>query len=78
MRKMQADEMIDVKGQTCPVPLVETRKKINKMESGKVLEIAGNHGPSKKEIADVMKDLGHGILEITEEGENWSIFLRKK
>jgi len=76
--KMDADEILDIKGQTCPVPLVETRKKLNKMESGKILQVIGNHGPSKKEVSDVMKDLGHEILEISEEGENWSIFLRKK
>jgi len=75
---MDADEILDIKGQTCPVPLVETRKKLNKMESGKILQVIGNHGPSKKEVSDVMKDLGHEILEISEEGENWSIFLRKK
>lgn len=74
---MEIDEKLDVKGQTCPVPLVETRKKLNKMESGKVLEIVGNHGPSKKEVSDTMRDLGYEILGISEEGENWKILIRK-
>jgi len=75
---MDQDEMLDVKGKTCPEPLVETRKKLNKMESGKVLKIVGDHGPSKKEIADVMKDLGHEIMDVQEEGVNWTILIRKK
>ena len=73
-----ADEILDVKGKTCPEPLVETRKKLNKMDSGKILKIVGNHGPSKKEISDVMKDLGHEIVDIKDEGKDWSILIKKK
>jgi TusA-related sulfurtransferase len=73
-----ADEVLDVKGLTCPAPLVETRKKLNKMQVGQTLEIVGDHGPSKKEVPEVMEDLGHEIVSITDQGSVWHVIVKKK
>jgi len=72
-----ADETLDVKGLSCPRPLVETQKKLRKMEVGKTLEIIGDHGPSKTEIPNAMKSLGQEILSVTEEGKVWHIIIKK-
>ena len=72
------NEVLDVKGLTCPAPLVEARKKLNKMQVGQTLEIIGDHGPSKKEVPEVMKDLGHEILSVTEENGIWHVIIKKK
>jgi len=72
-----ADEMIDVKGLSCPRPLVETQKKLRKMEVGKTLEVVGDHGPSKTEIPNSMRQQGQEILGITEEGNTWHIVIKK-
>lgn len=73
-----ADEVIDVKGLTCPAPLVEARKKMNKMQVGQTLEVVGDHAPSKKEVPEVMEDLGHEIVSITDEGSTWHVIIKKK
>ena len=73
-----ADEVLNVKGLTCPAPLVETRKKLNKMQVGQTLEIIGDHGPSKKEVPEVMEDLGHEIVSITDQGGVWHVIVKKK
>ena len=73
-----ADEVIDVKGLTCPAPLVEARKKINKMQVGQTLEVVGDHAPSKKEVPEVMEDLGHEIVSVTNEGNTWHVIIKKK
>ncbi len=36
---MQADQTLDVKGAKCPMPLVKSRKAINNLEVGQVLEV---------------------------------------
>ena len=41
---------IDVKGETCPVPLVEARKAMRTASAGDIVEITGTHPASKKEI----------------------------
>lgn len=73
-----ADETIDVKGLTCPQPLVETKKKIKRMEIGKTLEVIGDHAPSKKEVPEMMEEQGHEIVSVNEEGGVWYVTIKKK
>ncbi len=69
---------VDVKGQTCPVPLVECRKALRKATSGDTIEIEGTHPSSKKEIPMAVKSLGSEIVSIEEEGDTWKIKICKK
>jgi TusA-related sulfurtransferase len=72
-----ADNVLDVIGLSCPGPLVETRKKIKRMESGQTLEIRGTHAPSKKEVPEMLEEQGHEVLSIEQEGDVWIITVRK-
>jgi tRNA 2-thiouridine synthesizing protein A len=45
-----AEIKVDVKGQTCPVPLVETRKALKKAAVGDTVSISGDNPASRKEI----------------------------
>ncbi len=53
-----ADVKIDVKGETCPVPLVEMRKALRKAAPGEIIEVEGTHPASKKEIPMAVEALG--------------------
>jgi TusA-related sulfurtransferase len=72
-----AEIKVDCKGETCPVPLVETRKALRKAEQGDIVEVIGTHPASKKEIPMAVKALGLELLEQTEEGDTWRIRIRK-
>ncbi|HEY31775.1 MAG TPA: sulfurtransferase TusA family protein [Dehalococcoidia bacterium] len=72
-----AEIKVDCKGETCPVPLVETRKALRKAEPGDIVEVIGTHPSSKKEIPMAVKALGLELLELTEEGDIWRIRIRK-
>jgi len=72
-----AEIKVDCKGQTCPVPLVETRKALRKAEPGDIVEIIGTHPASKKEIPMAVKALGLELVEVTEEGDTWRIRIRR-
>ena len=67
---------VDCAGETCPVPLVETRKAIRKAEKGDLIEVTGTHPASRKEIPMALKAMGLELLEETEEGEVWTIRFR--
>jgi len=71
------DIKVDCKGETCPVPLVETRKALRKAEPGDIVEVIGTHPASKKEIPMAVKALGLELVEQTEEGDTWRIRIRK-
>lgn len=72
-----AEIKVDVRGETCPVPLVETRKALRKASPGDVVEVIGNHPPSKKEIPMAVKALGLELMEVQQEGETWKIRIRR-
>lgn len=68
-----ADIKVDVRGETCPVPLVETRKALRKASPGDTVEIVGTHPASRKEIPMALKALGLEGVDIQEEGDVWKI-----
>jgi TusA-related sulfurtransferase len=72
-----AEIKIDCRGETCPVPLVETRKALRKAKEGDIVEVIGTHPASKKEIPMAVKALGLELIDVQEEGELWTIRIRK-
>jgi len=72
-----AEVKIDVRGQTCPVPLVEMRKALRKANAGDVIEIVGTHPASKKEIPMAAQALEVEILSEEQSGDVWTIRLQK-
>jgi tRNA 2-thiouridine synthesizing protein A len=72
-----AEIKIDCTGQTCPVPLVETRKALRKAEAGDVVEVIGTHPSSKKEIPMAVKALGLELIDIQEKDGVWKIRIRR-
>ena len=73
-----AEIKVNCLGETCPIPLVETRKAIRKASPGDIIEVTGNHPTSKREIPMAVKEMGLELLEV-KEGDNgvWTIKLRR-
>jgi TusA-related sulfurtransferase len=72
-----AEIKLDVRGATCPVPLVEVRKALRKAAPGDLLEVVGTHPSSKKEIPMAVKALGLELVSVEEEGDTWTIRIRR-
>jgi TusA-related sulfurtransferase len=72
-----AEIKVDCTGETCPVPLVETRKALRKAQPGDVVEVVGTHPASKKEIPMAVKALGLELMDVAEEGGVWRIRIRR-
>jgi tRNA 2-thiouridine synthesizing protein A len=73
-----AEIKVDCTGETCPVPLVETRKALRQAKEGDVVEVTGTHPSSKKEIPLAVKALGLELLEVKEEdGGTWKIRIKR-
>ena len=72
-----AEIKVDCTGETCPVPLVETRKALRKAKEGDVVEVIGTHPSSKKEIPMAVKALGLELIDIQEKDGVWKIKIRR-
>mgnify|MGYP000929007698 CR=1 FL=1 len=68
---------VDVRGETCPVPLVETRKALRRAAPGDVIEIIGTHPASKKEIPMAAEALQVELLSVEGEDTAWVIRIRR-
>jgi tRNA 2-thiouridine synthesizing protein A len=72
-----AEIRVDCTGETCPVPLVETRKALRKAKEGDVVEVIGTHPSSKKEIPMAVKALGLELIAVEEKDGVWKIRIQR-
>lgn len=69
--------VLDAKGLACPMPIVKTRKAINDLEAGQVLEVQATDKGSIADIKAWAGSTGHQYLGVLEEGEVLKHYLRK-
>lgn len=72
-----AEIRVDVRGQTCPVPLVETRKALRKAAPGDVVVVVGTHPSSKEEIPMAVRALNLELMGVEESDEVWTIRIKR-
>jgi tRNA 2-thiouridine synthesizing protein A len=74
-----AEMEIDVRGKTCPSPLVEFRRALKKAAPGDLVIVKGTHPASKKEIPMACEAMGLAVLKIEdiEGGKEWEIKIRR-
>jgi tRNA 2-thiouridine synthesizing protein A len=71
------DEVLDVLGEICPYPQLYTKKKLEKMPTGSVLEVITDHPPAAEEtIPGYCKDMKYPFV-IKREGAVYKIVVKK-
>jgi tRNA 2-thiouridine synthesizing protein A len=74
---MNIDKVLDAKGLTCPMPIVKTKKAINDLESGQVLEIHTTDKGAKNDLTSWAKSGGHELLKHEQENEVLKFWIKK-
>jgi len=72
-----AQMRVDVRGETCPVPLVEMRKALRRAAPGDVVEVIGTHPASRKEIPMAVEALELELVGIEGTDSDWTIRIRR-
>ena len=70
-------EKLDTKGEVCPMPTVLTKRKIESLKIGQVLEVTGDCSPSLENIEKWAKNHGHEVLETSKSGDYFRIKIKK-
>ncbi len=78
MTEIAVDVVLDAKGLNCPMPVLKTKKALQTMGSGQVLEVIATDPGVKLDIPALLKRLGHELLEMREEDGTISFYIRKK
>jgi rhodanese-related sulfurtransferase/TusA-related sulfurtransferase len=74
---MEAKVILDAKGLACPMPIVKTKKAMNNLEAGQVLEVQATDKGSKADIKAWAESTGHQYIGTVEEAEVLKHYLRK-
>ncbi|MHA6252711.1 sulfurtransferase TusA family protein [Oceanobacillus sp. CAU 1775] len=74
---MDANKILDAKGLACPMPIVRTKKAMNELERGQVLEIHATDKGAKNDLAAWAKSGGHELLKDTEEDGVLKFWIKK-
>ncbi|WP_251550458.1 sulfurtransferase TusA family protein [Neobacillus muris] len=77
MLNMKANMILDAKGLACPMPIVKTKKAMNNLEAGQVLEVQATDKGSKADLKAWSESTGYQYLGTLEEGDVLKHFLRK-
>ncbi|EDL66787.1 sulfurtransferase TusA family protein [Bacillus sp. SG-1] len=74
---MNADKILDAKGLACPMPIVKTKKAMNELESGQVLEVVATDKGAKSDLTAWAKSGGHELLDHKEENDIFTFWIKK-
>ncbi|RFU69589.1 sulfurtransferase TusA family protein [Bacillus sp. V59.32b] len=74
---MNSDKVLDAKGLACPMPIVRTKKAIDDLQSGQVLEIHATDKGAKADLAAWSNSGGHELLETIEENGVIKFWIKK-
>ena len=74
---LKADVMLDAKGLACPMPIVKTKKAMNGLTEGQILEVLATDKGSKADLAAWSESVGHQYIGTTEDGDVMKHYIRK-
>lgn len=74
---MNVDQVLDAKGLACPMPIVRTRKAMDELESGQVLEIHATDKGAKSDLTAWAESGGHELLKDIEENGVFKFWVKK-
>lgn len=74
---IQTDFMLDAKGLACPMPIIRTRKAINELAPGQVIEVHATDTGSTADIKAWSNSAGHSYLGTIEDKGILKHYIRK-
>ncbi len=71
------DKEIDCLGLYCPEPIFRVRIALDELEKGQVLKVTADDPAAEEDLKRLAKRLGHKVLEITHDGDEVILVIRK-
>lgn len=75
---IEADEYVDITDVVCPVTFVKTKVALDEMDDGQILRVHLNDGEPVGNVPRSVKDEGHQILKLMDNGDGtYDLLIRK-
>ncbi|NWG16035.1 MAG: sulfurtransferase TusA family protein [Chloroflexi bacterium] len=73
----EPNEVLDCSGMSCPMPILKTKKAVDKLEPGQILKMIATDPGSKPDMEAWSKKTGHKLLEYQQDGDKHIFFIEK-
>jgi tRNA 2-thiouridine synthesizing protein A len=70
-------EKLDVKGKMCPMPVAYTKRKLESMASGQLLEVVGEGELEFDNVQRWVKNNGHEVIEASKSDNEFVVLIKK-
>ena len=77
LNTIKVDKTLDAKGLECPMPLLKSKKAIDALEPGQILEVLGTDEGSRIDLPGWCERVGHTYLGVKEEGSYFKFYIKK-
>ncbi|WP_042354189.1 sulfurtransferase TusA family protein [Bacillus rubiinfantis] len=74
---MEAAKVVDAKGLACPMPIVKTKKAMDELASGQILEVHTTDKGSKNDLTAWAKSGGHQLINHEEDSGVFKFWIKK-
>jgi tRNA 2-thiouridine synthesizing protein A len=71
-------EKLDVRGKMCPLPVAFTKRKLDAMVSGQLLEVTGEGELEFDNVQRWVKNQGHVVVEASLSGGEFRMLVKKR
>ena len=72
-----ADQTLDAKGLNCPLPILKTKKALQKMDAGQILDVISTDAGSVKDIEAFCNQTGNKLISTVENGGEYTFTIEK-
>ena len=78
MSSLEVSEELDCRGMNCPLPILKTKKAIEKLSSGQILKMTATDPGSANDMAAWSTRTGNDIVEKEEANGEYVFYVKKK
>ena len=78
MNDASFDQELDCRGLSCPLPVLKTKKTMDKMTTGDVLKMIATDPGSQNDVAAWTKRTGNKIISLESKGKDFIYYIKKK
>jgi tRNA 2-thiouridine synthesizing protein A len=71
-----ADQLLDVKGLNCPLPILRAKKALKDMPMGATLEIVATDPGAVKDFEAFCRTTGNELVESKEDGKTFTFLIK--
>lgn len=71
------NQELDVRGLSCPLPILRTKKAVAGMSAGETLRVLATDPGSLKDMESFCRHTGNELMESTQDGGDFVFILRK-